>query len=261
MRRRALRRLWRIDAPADYHGLLYDEALEGYAEIAKRQAGDLGSVLAVGACFREIEGLCRWPFAQVVLSGIAEPDEAILRAEQRDPRVRYELADVQALPWPARHFDLVLCKESLHHTPRPVQGLYEMLRVCRHAAILIEPWDCALLRALDRLGLATRFERNQHLNAGARDNHVFRWSRRSLESLLRSLYLESGWSLDLTVGWMSGRAQLRVPRALRRLAALAGFAASCLPGAAGNLATVVITPGGDLPPELDASPRGVPTQR
>lgn len=254
MRRRAFGRLWRIDAPADYHGLLYDEALERFAAISKRQAGDLGSVLAVGACFREVEALCKQPFSQIVLSGIAEPDEAILRAEQRDPRVRYELADVQTLPWPSQHFDLVVCKESLHHTPRPVQGLTEMLRVCRRASILIEPWDCALLRGLERLGLTTRFERHQRLNAGARDNHVFRWSRRQLESHLQSLYLESGWSLDIRVGWMSGRAQLRVPRPLRRLAALAGFAVSWLPGAAGNLATIVITPGSDLPPELGVIP-------
>jgi SAM-dependent methyltransferase len=256
MRRRALSGLWRIRAPADYHGLLYDEALARYAGIAKRLAGDLGSVLAVGACFREVEALCRRPFSQIVLSGIAEPDDATLRACERDPRVRYELADVQSLPWPSQHFDLVLCKESLHHAPRPVQGLYEMLRVCRRAAILIEPWECAALRALDRLGLATRFERDQALNAGGRDNHVFRFGRHALESLLRSLYLESGWGLDVTVGWMSGRAQLRAPRGLRRAASLAGFAASWLPGAAGNLASIVIVPGLDRPPEPDARPAG-----
>lgn len=249
MRRRALGPLWRIEGFADYHGQLFDEALERYAQLAKGAAGDLGSVLAVGACHREVQALCKRSFSRITLSGVAEPDEAIQRAERTDARVRYELADVQALPWPTGHFDLVLCKESLHHTPRPVQGLYEMLRVCRLAAILIEPWDCVGVRALERLGLTTRFERGQHLNVGGRDNHVFRWSRRGLESLLRSLYLDSGWQADVTVGWMSGRAQLRRPRGLRRLASAAGWATSWIPGAEGNLASVVITPGGDRPPD------------
>jgi SAM-dependent methyltransferase len=247
LRRRGLAPLWRLDGCADYHSQLYDESLGRYAELAKRQGDDLGSVLAIGACHREVAWLCAWPFASITLSGIAEPDEAIQRAEQRDPRVRYELADVQALPWPVTHFDLVFCKESLHHTPRPVQGLYEMLRVCRRAAIAIEPWDCLGVRALEGLGLTTRFEHNQTLNAGGRDNHVFRWSRRGLESLLRSLYLESGWQADVTVGWMSGRVQLRRPRALRRLASGAGWLASWLPGAEGNLASMLITPGSDRP--------------
>lgn len=254
MRRRSLRALLRVGAPRDYHGLLYAEALRRYAQIAKRDRGELGSALAVGACFREVEGLCAQPFSRIVLSGVAEPDAAVQEACSRDPRVSYELADVEALPFPSRHFELVFCKESLHHTARPLQGLYEMLRVCRSAVVLIEPWDSALGRALERAGLATRFERSQALNLGARDNHVFRWSRRLLESLLRSYYLESGWSLDVTVGWMSGRAQLRAPRALRRLASLAGYAASWLPGASGNLATIAIAPGEDLPPEPSERP-------
>jgi SAM-dependent methyltransferase len=247
MRRRALGPLWRIDAFADYHGLLYAEALDRYAGLAKQQAGDLGSVLAIGACFREVEALLPRPFSRIVLSGVAEPDQAVQRAQERDPRVRYELANVESLPWPDAHFDLVLCKESLHHTARPVQGLYEMLRVCRRAVALIEPWDCAGVRGLERLGLTTRFERGQALNLGARDNHVYRWSRRGLESLLASLYLESGWRAEVTVGWMSGRAQLRRPRALRRLASAGGWAVSWLPGAAGNLASMLIVPGRDLP--------------
>lgn len=38
-------------------------------------------------------------------------------------------------------FDLVLCKESYHHFPRPMIALYEMLRVARKAVVLIEPND------------------------------------------------------------------------------------------------------------------------
>jgi len=38
-------------------------------------------------------------------------------------------------------FDFVLCKEAYHHFPRPPIALYEMLRVCRIGAVLIEPID------------------------------------------------------------------------------------------------------------------------
>lgn len=37
--------------------------------------------------------------------------------------------------------DVVFCKESFHHFPRPYIGLYEMLRVARKAVLLIEPRD------------------------------------------------------------------------------------------------------------------------
>lgn len=38
-------------------------------------------------------------------------------------------------------FDYVLCKEALHHMPRPMLAIYEMFRVCRKGVIFIEPQD------------------------------------------------------------------------------------------------------------------------
>jgi SAM-dependent methyltransferase len=42
---------------------------------------------------------------------------------------------------PDESVDYVLCKEAYHHFPRPPIALYEMLRISRKAAILIEPLD------------------------------------------------------------------------------------------------------------------------
>lgn len=42
---------------------------------------------------------------------------------------------------PSDSFDVVFCKESYHHFPRPQLGLYEMLRVAKKAVVLIEPHD------------------------------------------------------------------------------------------------------------------------
>ncbi len=249
IRRRALRDLWRVDSYLDYHGLLFAGALEPYLARAKARGHEPGRILAVGASAREARFLLGFPFEEIVLSGVTEPDAALERALLRDSRLRYELANAERLPYPSASFDLVLCKESLHHLARPVQGLYEMLRVCRRAAVMIEPWDDGLPRLLERLGVARLYERGQVHNVRGRDNHVYRWSRRGLETLLRSLYLDSGFDLDLQVGWLSVRALVRAPRPLRRLAALGGFAASYLPGMRGNLVTALIEPGRDLPPD------------
>jgi SAM-dependent methyltransferase len=247
--RHPLRALWRVDSFEDYHGLLFDHALRSYLERAKDAGQAPGDVLAVGACWREAQTLVKYPFERIALSGIAEPDEAIQKACEEDPRVRFEYANAEQLPFASASFDLVFCKESLHHLARPVLGFYEMLRVCRRAVILVEPYSCALVQLLDRAGVSTRFERSQRDNLGARDNFVYRWTRRQLEALLCGLYLESGYELDLTVGWLSTRAQVRRPGWVRRLAALGGHLASWIPGARGNFATALIVPGRDLPPD------------
>lgn len=49
--------------------------------------------------------------------------------------------NAEALSFPDASFDLVCCKESFHHFPRPMAALYEMLRVARRAVVLIEPSD------------------------------------------------------------------------------------------------------------------------
>ena len=249
VRRRSLDSLLRVQSYEEHHDLLFSEALDPHCNAAKRAGREVGSVLAIGAGAREAQALVQRPFARIVLSGVAEPDAAVQEVCARDPRVVYELANAEALPYAARSFDLVLCKEALHHLARPVLGLYEMLRVCRRRAVLIEPWDCALLGVLDRLGLTTRIERGQVANLAARDNHVYRFGRRALDALLASYYLDSGARCDVRVGWLSTRVLMPRSAAVRRALAAAGWAASQLPGAAGNLATVSIEPGGDLPPD------------
>ena len=256
VRRRSLDALLRVQRFEDYHDLVFREALDPHCQAAKRAGRAVGSVLALGAGWREAQALVSWPFERIVLSGVAEPDAVVQEIAARDPRVVYELANGEALPYASRSFDLVLCKESLHHLARPVLGLYEMLRVCRHRAVIVEPWDCALLRGFERLGWTTRIERGQVGNLSARDNHVYRFGRRELSALLASYYLESGAHCEVRVGWLSTRVLMPRTPALRRALVPAGWAASQLAGAAGNLATISIEPGSDLPPDplpLDAS--------
>lgn len=50
-------------------------------------------------------------------------------------------ADIENLPFEDSEIDCVIAKEAFHHWPRPMLGLYEMLRVARKAILLIEPYD------------------------------------------------------------------------------------------------------------------------
>lgn len=49
--------------------------------------------------------------------------------------------NAESLSFEDSTFDYVFCKESLHHFPRPMLALYEMLRVASRGVVLIEPND------------------------------------------------------------------------------------------------------------------------
>ena len=53
----------------------------------------------------------------------------------------FRAENAEALSSNDNSVDIVFCKESFHHFPRPYIGLYEMLRVARKAVLLIEPRD------------------------------------------------------------------------------------------------------------------------
>ncbi|MDF1525787.1 MAG: class I SAM-dependent methyltransferase [bacterium] len=53
----------------------------------------------------------------------------------------YSRQNAESLSYPDNEFDLAVCKESLHHFPRPMVALYEMIRVSKKAVVLIEPTD------------------------------------------------------------------------------------------------------------------------
>ena len=56
----------------------------------------------------------------------------------------YGLENAENLSFADNCFDYVLCKESLHHMARPYLALYEMVRVARLAAVIIEP-QCQMI--------------------------------------------------------------------------------------------------------------------
>ena len=66
----------------------------------------------------------------------------LLEVSQRRGHIdAFQIENAEKLSFQDSEFDLVFCKESLHHFPRPFQALYEMNRVTTKAMVLIEPND------------------------------------------------------------------------------------------------------------------------
>jgi SAM-dependent methyltransferase len=232
--------LLRIKTYDDFHSYLTKHAIDS---LLKKIEIDSPSLLAVCSTYKEAEFFLSYPFSEIRITGVASGNGMPSKQVAEDPRVHYEPQNCECLGFESKSYDVVFCKEGLHHLARPVQGLYEMLRVCRHGVIVIEGNDTSLGRVFESFGMTSTYEKNQEGNVEFRDNYVFRWSRRFLESLLNSYYLESGYFLEIHVGWMSTRF------VGNKLFALASQVAQIFPGAKGNYMTLVIRPGDNLPPD------------
>lgn len=53
----------------------------------------------------------------------------------------FSAENAEKLSFQDNTFDYILCKETYHHFPRPFMAVYEMLRVCKKAVVIIEPQD------------------------------------------------------------------------------------------------------------------------
>lgn len=58
----------------------------------------------------------------------------------------YRCENAEKMTFEDESYDVVFCKESYHHFPRPAIAVYEMLRVARQAVIFIEPRDYVIDR-------------------------------------------------------------------------------------------------------------------
>lgn len=68
-------------------------------------------------------------------------DERLRHAHARGHIGGFRAENAERLSLGDGEVDFVLCKEAYHHFPRPPVALYEMLRVARVGAVLIEPLD------------------------------------------------------------------------------------------------------------------------
>lgn len=121
--------------------------------------------------------------------------EYLLKASQEQGHIEtYAVENAENLSFDDASFDFVLCKESLHHFPRPYIALYEMLRVARVAVFLIEPNDkrpvlqdiLQFVREFETHGKA-RFQQPKNPSWEESGNYVYSISPRDLEKIALAL--------------------------------------------------------------------------
>lgn len=145
--------------------------------------------------------LIRWLLPKVPKARIVGIDgsEAMLRiARQKwngEPRVSFQHALADALPFDEKTFDWVLCCSSLHYFRQPARVLKEFARVLKPTGRLLlldwcrDPWHCRVIN----------WWKVRHDPAYAK-----MYTTQELERLLR----DTGWSVSqlerFRVSWMRG---------------------------------------------------------
>lgn len=106
---------------------------------------------------------------------------------------RFSEQNAEKLTFKNDSFEFVLCKDSLHHFPRPYIAMNEMLRVSRQAVIFIEPRD----HKIDKSWLANfysfirfciRLPNNEH-GFETVGNYVYTFSEREIEKFFLGMHL------------------------------------------------------------------------
>ena len=85
---------------------------------------------------------------------------------------KYLEINAEVISLPDDSFDYVLCKEALHHMPRPMLAIYEMLRVARKGIIFIEPQDTLIDWPATKDNTFWRHIEGEQITYGRHDNDV-----------------------------------------------------------------------------------------
>lgn len=105
---------------------------------------------------------------------------AVEMCKRRDPRLKNMEVNAEAIPLADESYDLVVVQDGLHHLPRPVLGLNEMIRVARRAIAVLEP----------HLGLVAKTLGTEWERHGGAVNCVFRWNHELFRQVILSQCLE-----------------------------------------------------------------------
>lgn len=122
--------------------------------------------------------LANMGFRSVTVSDISE--NAIQGCQLRDSRLKTKVMNAENLDIPDKSYDLVLVQDGLHHLPRPVLGLTEMIRVAKKAVMMIEP----------HAGIVANLLGMEWEDHGGAVNYVFRWNKLMFEQVVKSYILQ-----------------------------------------------------------------------
>ena len=125
-------------------------------------------------------------------------DVSLLESAKKRGFIReYRKENAEKLSFADNSFDFILCKESLHHFPRPMLALYEMLRVARVGVVLIEPRDKEIPTNLMFSGIR-EYQNKMNALTGHKDpqfepcgNFIYGFSERELEKVALGIGLHT----------------------------------------------------------------------
>jgi len=117
-------------------------------------------------------------FKEVIISDFSE--RALEISRRLDSRLKTLVIDAENISLPDDSYDLVFVQDGLHHLPRPTLGLTEMIRVAKHAVIVIEPHEGLVAKML-----GTFWE----ITGSSELNFVFRWNKWLFSQLIYSSLL------------------------------------------------------------------------
>jgi len=112
------------------------------------------STLDVGCGTGEFEHMAIGRFPQLRITGIDVAPQMIAVAREKladVPRVSFQVAQAEDLPFGQEEFDIVVCANMLHHVREPRQVLQECVRVLRPGGQLalvdwcLDFWHCRLM--------------------------------------------------------------------------------------------------------------------
>jgi len=98
--------------------------------------------------------------------------------------------DAEALTFGDGTFDYVVVHDGLHHCHSPHRALLDMYRVARRAVVVFDPCDNALVRLMQRFGMAPVYEvyhNDCRYGAVANTeipNHVYRWTENEIRKTI-----------------------------------------------------------------------------
>jgi len=117
-------------------------------------------------------------------------DDKLRVAHERGFIDAYRIENAESISLCENAVDFVLCKEAYHHFPRPPIALYEMLRVARVGAVLIEPLDDIRVLSLVRTMAKKVLRGDTEMNFETSGNFLYRLNVRELGKLLTAMGCE-----------------------------------------------------------------------
>ena len=132
--------------PAIYDRYMVPLVFEPYARLVARRAAQLGplrvleTAAGTGVVTRALSSAI--PDADIIATDLNAPMLEQARQRISNPRVRFQAADAQALPFADASFDLVVCQFGIMFFPDKVCGNSEARRVLRQdGRYMLVIWD------------------------------------------------------------------------------------------------------------------------